>query len=941
MQARPDDGGRRYDVFISYSHPQRDVAVAVERQLKRIGKPWYRRPQIRVFRDDSVLAAGADLWAPIEQGLAVSRHLLAVASPAAAASPWVEREVRWWLDNRRVDTLLIAVAEGSIEWSTGTRGFAPDQTTCLVPSLYRAFAAEPHWVDLREVAVDEPSLMPACAGISAAITGRTKDEVLSEDRRQHRRTRRTVAAALALITCLAIVAVIAGISAISERNRAQDSARVASARAFLANAAANSGDDLQSAFLDAAASQRLDNDQRATSGLLGTLSAQPRLHRFITEPFTPTAITWAKDRDLLIQGGGDQVQLTDVDGPTSRVIDVGHTVTSLASDDAGTTAAVGLSDGRMTLLNVATGRITWSVRTRLPRIAAIAVGYGDVAAVSSQGALEVRAMTSGRLLWHGNYQPDFGTPGISYVEVLSDGSAVLAGTELGETAVVSSSAGQRGPWSTSQVADTVPPSSYIDSGGALTFAFPFPDGMQVRTLRGPRVSRSFPVIGYGDAWAYAMSADRNYVALAADGKVSLVSADDPTNPTGTIIALTGVTAEFDTLLGFSADGAYLASTNGSTTAIWSIRAASGLATTIPRYLPGPCRACGNSSAVLDNQAGTLLFEEYDARFGTPKLVCWDVKTHQVRATATSSDISPGQVLLLAEHGSELVTATEGTGAVEWRVHSGCPAGSPQALPLTGLSRSEQQSFSPALVLRDGSIVGTLDNGQLVWRTAASTTTLLPDVRVTNFPSTIIATSPDHSNFVAALRTPGRVAQFELTADNELRRTWTAQLARPVSSAVYASNDTIALATDRGVVSLWSASIGRKVATLSGANGFELAATSDGAYLVGVTGHQTDAAVWSLKTDSLATTFDFAPLALSANSPLRYASAAAQLATVTLSDAHHGIWFFLEGIEPTRWNLDDHEFRHLACAEAGTSLTRRQWTEVTGTTPPNSTSCTAN
>ena len=47
-----------YDAFISYSHAKdRPIAAALQSVIQRLGKPWYRRRALRVFRDDTSLSA--------------------------------------------------------------------------------------------------------------------------------------------------------------------------------------------------------------------------------------------------------------------------------------------------------------------------------------------------------------------------------------------------------------------------------------------------------------------------------------------------------------------------------------------------------------------------------------------------------------------------------------------------------------------------------------------------------------------------------------------------------------------------------------------------------------------------------------------------------------------------------------------------------------------
>ncbi|TMJ02919.1 MAG: TIR domain-containing protein [Alphaproteobacteria bacterium] len=86
-----------YDAFVSYSHAKdKPVAAALQSVIQKLGKPWYRRRALRLFRDDTSLSATPGLWPTIEQALGNSRYLILLTSPQAAASPWVNKEVAWW-----------------------------------------------------------------------------------------------------------------------------------------------------------------------------------------------------------------------------------------------------------------------------------------------------------------------------------------------------------------------------------------------------------------------------------------------------------------------------------------------------------------------------------------------------------------------------------------------------------------------------------------------------------------------------------------------------------------------------------------------------------------------------------------------------------------------------------------------------------------------------
>jgi TIR domain len=102
-----------YDAFVSYSHAADGrLAPALQAGLQSLAKPWYRRRALRVFRDKTSLSASPELWPTIERALAQARYFVLLASPEAARSPWVDREVRWWRANRGKDTVLIVLTDG-------------------------------------------------------------------------------------------------------------------------------------------------------------------------------------------------------------------------------------------------------------------------------------------------------------------------------------------------------------------------------------------------------------------------------------------------------------------------------------------------------------------------------------------------------------------------------------------------------------------------------------------------------------------------------------------------------------------------------------------------------------------------------------------------------------------------------------------------------------
>src|SRR5436305_11969393 len=115
------------------------IAAALQSAVQKLGKPWYRRRALRVFRDDTSLSATPHLWPTIEQALSQSRYLILLTSPEAAASQWVDKEVAWWLEHKSVDTFLIAVTEGELAWDNERVDFKRADHGPLPPSLYGKF----------------------------------------------------------------------------------------------------------------------------------------------------------------------------------------------------------------------------------------------------------------------------------------------------------------------------------------------------------------------------------------------------------------------------------------------------------------------------------------------------------------------------------------------------------------------------------------------------------------------------------------------------------------------------------------------------------------------------------------------------------------------------------------------------------------------------------
>src|ERR1700739_2390609 len=86
-----------YNAVLSYAHRDRQVTIAIQKGLHQIGRRVGQLRALRVFRDDTNLAANPDLWGKITEALDRSGFMIVVLSPQSAASHWVNEEVRHWL----------------------------------------------------------------------------------------------------------------------------------------------------------------------------------------------------------------------------------------------------------------------------------------------------------------------------------------------------------------------------------------------------------------------------------------------------------------------------------------------------------------------------------------------------------------------------------------------------------------------------------------------------------------------------------------------------------------------------------------------------------------------------------------------------------------------------------------------------------------------------
>ncbi|MBK8555969.1 MAG: toll/interleukin-1 receptor domain-containing protein [Lewinellaceae bacterium] len=176
-----------YDLFISYSHTvDSKLAPALQYVFQKFAKPFGKLKALNVFRDETSLAASPDLWASIEKALANSSYFLLLANPKSAKSKWVRKEIEYWLQNKSIDTLFIALTSGEILWDEDLKDFDWQKTNAIPEILRGKFNGEPLFVDFTSVksstdlAYNNPSFKNKIALITAPIHKKKTVEIYLE-----------------------------------------------------------------------------------------------------------------------------------------------------------------------------------------------------------------------------------------------------------------------------------------------------------------------------------------------------------------------------------------------------------------------------------------------------------------------------------------------------------------------------------------------------------------------------------------------------------------------------------------------------------------------------------------------------------------------------------------------------------------------------------------
>ncbi|HEX8380734.1 MAG TPA: toll/interleukin-1 receptor domain-containing protein, partial [Allosphingosinicella sp.] len=191
-----------FRAFVSYCHSDRAFAAWLQRRLEAYRLPRRLAGQVTplpgqaagrigpVFRDREDLSAATDLSEAVREAIAASSALVVVASPDAAKSYWVAREIALFRDLHPGSPVLVAVARG-------------EPAEALPEPLRRPDGAEPLAADFRR---EGDGKRLAFLKIVAGLAGLPLDALVQRDaQRQVKRVTAVTLGAAALVLIMALL----------------------------------------------------------------------------------------------------------------------------------------------------------------------------------------------------------------------------------------------------------------------------------------------------------------------------------------------------------------------------------------------------------------------------------------------------------------------------------------------------------------------------------------------------------------------------------------------------------------------------------------------------------------------------------------------------------------------------------------------------------------
>lgn len=218
----------KYKAFISYSHAQdKNFSPVLQRSLETFAKKWHQIRRIRVFRDESNLTVTPSLWSSIEESLENSEYFIYLASPEAAESLWVKKEIKWWMDNKDKKNFLIVLTSGTIIWDNITNDFNKVTSTAISHELFGQFHDEPLYLDLRwiknskiNVSSSSAKFQSEVAILASVLLNEDKDNLIGYNAQQIEIRKKFLQTTVSTLILLLIITLLSSYFAFYQKNEA-------------------------------------------------------------------------------------------------------------------------------------------------------------------------------------------------------------------------------------------------------------------------------------------------------------------------------------------------------------------------------------------------------------------------------------------------------------------------------------------------------------------------------------------------------------------------------------------------------------------------------------------------------------------------------------------------------------------------------------------------
>ena len=377
----------KYTSFISYSRAADSrLAPELKSALQNFAKPWYKLRAIQVFCDQTNLTANPDLWGAIEVSLQSAEYFIYLASPLAAQSKWVKKELEAFA-GMRSHNIIIILTDGAILWDDSSNNFDWNTTTA-VPTFDKAlFLREPTWIDLtwirkEQLTTRDPRFLDAVANLSSVLRGIDKDVLIGKDVEEHKKVKRFRVLSIVGLSLLALFFMAATVVALLSERRSQQ--RLVATFESNGNAMLDNGDFVMAIpwYVEAMTNDRNKSHREMhETRVLNFMNAVPQLQQ-----------VWHTELPVL---------KTFFAGSGNVIIITGETVEWGINEFTCFTNNNGICKGKIQLLNRQTGADVFKPIETLDGIRTAAVHPNGklLATISVANKLRLYNLQSGTLVW--------------------------------------------------------------------------------------------------------------------------------------------------------------------------------------------------------------------------------------------------------------------------------------------------------------------------------------------------------------------------------------------------------------------------------------------------------------------------------------------------------------------------------------------------------------